>query len=275
MSSRLKKVNVVVSVITTTYNSLEFLPASIVSIQKQSYQEYEHIIVDDGSTDGTSVFLDTIIDERIKVVKLARLGRAQALNIGITRASGKYIAIQDADDLSFPDRLKIQAKFLNDNQDCDLVTSASGPEINTHTTFEEVSDHAVVELKARDFIYRNPIQHSSVMMRKVIFKDNQIYNENRNELFDYDLWISLLIESSVKICRINSPLIFHRLHKGQFFEHRNRLNYQYQAYLLKRILLKAIGGPLYLEVVIIMVLIYGLIPRFLRKKLIGKKSFFN
>ena len=271
MSSRLKKVNVVVSVITTTYNSLEFLPASIVSIQKQSYQEYEHIIVDDGSTDGTPLFLDTIIDERIKVVKLARSGRAHALNVGMAKASGKYIAILDADDLSFPDRLKIQAKFLDDNQDCDLL--GSGYSIDADAIVGEFSKQHIDELKAKDFIYRNPICHSSVMMRKESVKTDQIYNESRNELFDYDLWVSLLMEGSVKIFHINFPLVFKRIHKRQSFESRNRLNYLYKAYLLKRKLLKSMGGPFSLYVVIVMILLYGLTPRFLREKLMGKRLF--
>ena len=104
----------IVSVITTTYNSLEFLPRAILSIQNQTFKEYEHIIVDDGSDDGTSEYLKSIKDDKIKVIILPRSGRGLALNTGVDSAIGKYIAILDADDFSHPARLELQKNVLKD-----------------------------------------------------------------------------------------------------------------------------------------------------------------
>ena len=90
--------DVEVSVITTTYNSLEYLPLSIESIQNQTFNNYEHIVVNDGSTDGTKDYLDSLKDQKIRVIHLERSGRGVALNKGLEESKGKYVAILDADD---------------------------------------------------------------------------------------------------------------------------------------------------------------------------------
>ena len=115
-----------VSIITTVFNAKDFLSQSIESIRNQTFGNYEHLIINDGSTDGTKEYLDMIDDSRIKVIHLERSGRGVALNRGLYESKGKYIAILDADDYSSKSRLELQTEILNENKDCDLISTSFG-----------------------------------------------------------------------------------------------------------------------------------------------------
>jgi glycosyltransferase involved in cell wall biosynthesis len=110
--------NPLVSIITPCYNSEKFIQETIQSVQNQTYQNWEMIIVDDASTDNTVAIIDKIasIDYRIKVIKLNKnSGTGIARNSALDFANGKYIAFLDADDLWKPEKLKTQVNFLQSN----------------------------------------------------------------------------------------------------------------------------------------------------------------
>ncbi|MCL6461546.1 MAG: glycosyltransferase family 2 protein [Flavobacterium micromati] len=110
--------NPLVSIITPCYNSEKFIQETIQSVQNQTYQNWEMIIVDDASTDNTVAIIDKIasIDYRIKVNKLNKnSGTGIARNKALDFANGKYIAFLDADDLWKPEKLKTQVNFLQSN----------------------------------------------------------------------------------------------------------------------------------------------------------------
>src|SRR4051812_12460500 len=104
----------VVSVVMPTYNKGRYLREAIDSIRRQTFEDWELVIVDDGSTDDTAAVLATYRDPRIKVHTLpANVGRSRARNIAIAHAKGCYIAICDSDDVSGPTRLERQVAFLD------------------------------------------------------------------------------------------------------------------------------------------------------------------
>ena len=112
----------VVSVIIPTYNRKQTISRAIESILNQTYQDFEIIIVDDGSTDGTDVAIHSFTDPRIRYTHHEHnRGAATARNEGITLARGKYIAFQDSDDESLPDRLERQVEVLNCNSEIGIV----------------------------------------------------------------------------------------------------------------------------------------------------------
>lgn len=114
-----------VSVMMPVYNGLPMIKASVTSLLNQTYTDWECIIVDDGSTDGTSEFLDTLTDSRFKVVHLHNnSGRAIARQTALDSAHGEFIAMLDADDLYHPDKLKRQVDFLINHPEISLVSSA-------------------------------------------------------------------------------------------------------------------------------------------------------
>ena len=265
--------DVEVSVITTTYNSLEYLPLSIESIQNQTFNNYEHIVVNDGSTDGTKDYLDSLKDQKIRVIHLERSGRGVALNKGLEESKGKYIAILDADDFSVNMRLEIQYATLREHPQYDLIASPfeifsdqEDIDIDSKQNDAMVSSATERKLELKDFIYGNPICHSSVMMKKEFISHLGNYDQTRDELFDFDLWIRALISSNdSNMYNLEIPLIFRNLHDQQYFESRKRINYLLKTYALRRKLLENNDSPIYYKMVIFFVLIYGFLPRFFRK----------
>jgi glycosyltransferase EpsE len=104
-----------VSVVTTVYNGEPYVDRAIPGILGQSFQDFEWVLVDDGSTDRTPDILRELAgrDSRVKVFSPGRLGIAVAANYGVSQARGEYIARQDFDDRSFPDRLRLQVALLD------------------------------------------------------------------------------------------------------------------------------------------------------------------
>ena len=103
-----------VTVLITTFNGMPYLTESVESVLAQSYRDYEVVVVDDGSTDSTAQHLHSIRDPRLRVISLVgNRGRSAALNRGLAAARGVYVAIQDADDLSLPNRLEDQVSIVS------------------------------------------------------------------------------------------------------------------------------------------------------------------
>lgn len=108
-----------VTVVMAVHNGERFLRDAVSSILDQSLKEYEFLIIDDGSTDGSPRILQEfgMADPRIRVVSRKKCGLTRSLNEGIGMARGRYIARMDADDISLPDRLLEQTRYLDSNRD--------------------------------------------------------------------------------------------------------------------------------------------------------------
>lgn len=111
-----------VSIVMPVYNALPYLDQAVRSIFAQTYENWELIIVDDASTDGSWQFVNRIIDGRVVTCRNDRnMRNSYTLNRGIALASGEYIAKMDADDVSFPERIEQQVNFLQQNKQVDAV----------------------------------------------------------------------------------------------------------------------------------------------------------
>lgn len=111
-----------VSVVIPTYNRIRTLPVSVNSVLNQTYMNLEIIIMDDGSTDGTKEYVESIADERIRYRRSeANMGPSAARNMGAGMAKGEYLAFQDSDDEWMPDKLEKQMKLMLDSKDVSLV----------------------------------------------------------------------------------------------------------------------------------------------------------
>jgi glycosyltransferase involved in cell wall biosynthesis len=104
-----------VSVVTTVYNGERYVDRAIPGILGQTFEDFEWVLVDDGSQDRTPDILRELAarDSRIKVFFPGRLGISAAANYGVSRATGEYVARQDFDDRSYPDRLRLQVALLD------------------------------------------------------------------------------------------------------------------------------------------------------------------
>ena len=209
-----------VSIIITVFNGMPFLKDAVEKLLDQTYLNTEIVIVNDGSTDYTSKYLSTIKNKnRIKIFETKRIGRSKALNLGLKKCSGEYIAINDSDDFSKKTRIEKQVNFLIKNEEYVLV----GSKINLYDLnqlkplkyddgFRPISD---IQIR-KYFLKGQPFEHSSVMYRKKAALKISGYNEKINFLIDRDFF--LRISKIGKMHNINECLIFKGNGDSQHFK---------------------------------------------------------
>jgi glycosyltransferase involved in cell wall biosynthesis len=204
-----------VSVIITVYNGMPYIRDAVEALLLQTYENLEIIIIDDGSADETPQYLATLVDKRIRVFREKRIGRGKALNLALKHAQGEYIAINDADDISFPDRIDKQVCFLESNQEYGLLGTHSRiknlktGEIKHHS--RPVHDEKIREL----FTKGQPIQHVTVLMRKKIVEEVGGYNEKIPFLFDRDIFLRMAQVS--KLYNLEDELVEVGQHNNRYF----------------------------------------------------------
>lgn len=184
-----------ISVIMAAYNAVNYIEKSIISILEQTFKEWELIIINDCSTDHTPEIVEKYIRLDPRIILLGNevnINQALSRNRGISKARGKYIAILDDDDIAFPDRLKIQYDFLENNPAVALVASAAeiidkDGKIIGHKRSPENLD----ELRFR-IILKNPLVHSSVMYRKELMEKIGGYNNKYFNAEDYKFYSELI-----------------------------------------------------------------------------------
>jgi glycosyltransferase involved in cell wall biosynthesis len=200
-----------VSVVMTVYNAAPYLRDSMRSILDQSYRDLEFIIIDDGSTDDSLKIIKSFHDDRIVCVSRENKGVPKSSNEGIKIAHGKYIARQDADDISSRDRIKKQVEFLESHPDIDLVgTNFRAMSNNNDTVFETDMFTHPNDLK-QAIVFSNQFGHGSTMMKKTILKKVGFYQEI-SIVHDYDLWVR--ISHVGKIANLKEVLYSWRYHEG-------------------------------------------------------------
>jgi glycosyltransferase involved in cell wall biosynthesis len=185
-----------ISVVMPVYNAEAFLAEAIQSILDQSWRDFEFIIANDGSTDGSCRILERYAaqDRRIRVLNLRHANIVVALNQCIEAASRTFLARMDADDIALPKRLEIQLDYLRQTPDCVAVGSSvevvdpNGLPIRVwryEETHDEI-DQANLELRVGP-----RLSHPAVMMRTDVVKQLGGYREHYAGVEDWDLWLRL------------------------------------------------------------------------------------
>lgn len=201
-----------VSVVMSVYNGGEYLREAIESILHQTFKDFEFVIVDDGSTDSTCKILTTYRDERMTLVRnQENLGLARSLNRGLEIARGEYVARQDADDVSLPERLAQQLEFLEEHPEVGVVGGAvqiidGGG--NASDIWRFPGEHGVLKWR---LCFGNPIMHSTVMMRREIVNRVNGYDVEMEVAMDYDLWRRL--SSVTRLANLQDVLVWLRRHE--------------------------------------------------------------
>lgn len=182
-----------VSVILPTYNASQYLENAIQSILAQTFDDFELIIIDDGSTDQTPEILARQVDPRITIMRQENQGLPKALNSGIKSARGLYLARQDADDKSLPQRLEKQVAFLDSHSEYALVGTWA-----QITTPSGISNRQLLHPRSNGQIqvqlfFNNQFVHSSVMIRTSVLRTVGLYSEDPEHFppEDYDLWLRI------------------------------------------------------------------------------------
>lgn len=199
-----------ISVVLPVYNGSPYLESAVSSILAQSFKNLELIIIDDGSTDNSAAILDSFDDPRIRVFHQANQGLASTLNRGISLARGAYVARQDQDDLSDPNRLALQVAYMEAHPECVLLgTWAQIMEVDQLA--ERFHRHPVDESTLRyQLLFNNPFVHSSVLLRRsaLIQVGGYTIDPERQPPEDYELWSRLSRIGSV--ANIGEVLLIYR-----------------------------------------------------------------
>ncbi len=200
-----------ISVILPIYNASLYLKDAIDSILNQSFRDFELIVYDDGSTDGSRTIVDSYQDDRIiKRYFDDNQGLIKILNLGFSEAKGKYIARMDADDISHPNRFEIQRNFLESNPEIGIC----GTQLELiHTG--ELLERPTEDGDIRWWIFKgSPFAHPSVMIRKQVIDDHNLrFDPKAYVVEDFDFWWHLAFHT--KLANLNQTLLKYRVHEQQ------------------------------------------------------------
>jgi glycosyltransferase involved in cell wall biosynthesis len=203
-----------VTVLMSVFNDAPYLRESVESILAQSLQDFEFLVIDDGSTDGSREFLRRARDERLRVLRNpCNLGLTRSLNRGLNVAAGSFVARMDADDVAASDRLTRQVEFLRKHPEVGIVGSsrilidAEGRDV-AHVPAPQ--DHLRIRWKC---LLGNPFTHPAVMLRKGVLDAHRLrYDEAFRTAQDYEMWSRLL--AVTRGANLREPLLRYRLRDG-------------------------------------------------------------
>ncbi len=189
-----------VSLVITAYNAERFIGACIKAALAQTYPNFEVLVVDDGSTDGTWQICRSVADPRFRYVTWGRLGLPKALNAGVAEAKGEYIAINDADDLSLPHRLQYSMDFMGDHPEMAYLGTGFAETDTFHGTIPdevltEVSrfeKNPPVEPSRVELFRRNVFNNSTLLYPKSTWENIGGYDEQLSNSEDYDFYLRAL-----------------------------------------------------------------------------------
>lgn len=191
-----------ISVIMSVFNEVNFIDKSINSILKQSHHDFEFLIIDDFSNDGTLKKLKFYQskDSRIKLFfNTERKGLSKNLNFLIEKSKYEYLARADADDFYDSKRLEFQKNFLDNNKEIEML-GTDAFEIDDKSNVIGHIEKSKYNKKIKEIIYlQNPLIHSSVMMRKTKLSSEEyfFYNVKYERIQDYELWIRKFNKSNI------------------------------------------------------------------------------
>jgi len=198
-----------VSIIIPTYNRLEFLKEAIDSVLCQTMSDFELLIVDDGSNDGTGDYVrKELSDSRIHYFYQENSGVSRARNSGIKASKGEWIALLDSDDLWMPSKLETQINYLTDNPNVRVCQTEEiwvrfGKRVNSGDKHKKYSGW--IFDKCIPLCIVSP---SAVMIHRDVFKECGLFDESLPACEDYDLW--LRISLCYQIITLSAPLITKR-----------------------------------------------------------------
>lgn len=202
-----------ISVIMPVYNAEKYIHESIKSILAQSYPNFEFIIINDGSKDSSGKIIESFLDDaRIRYINRENKGLVFTLNEAISLSRGNYVARMDADDISHPQRLEKQLKFLLENPDI-AVVGCSSFIIDKNSKVINTRKPPLTPLVNKALLLFGPtLTHPSVMFNKILLGEQLCYSDKYLHVEDYELWLRLI--KKYKIANIKDVLFYYRINES-------------------------------------------------------------
>ena len=257
-----------VTAIITVYNEQTWIRCAVDSLLHQTLGDIEVLVMDDGSDDGTPEILASINDPRLKVITCDRLGRAAALAKAVELSRGRYIANLDADDEAYPDRLLLQAEFLDANPDHAWVGGGEDRQDSQrgehYLRLYPENDDAVRRMAVKCI----PYCHSAVMFRRSLLEDDINYNLQQPYLIDFEFF--LRVAAQHKVANLSEAVVLRRAHAKSYFQSRFKVSDQNRELSrLCRIARRQFDQPLWMEIYPLLRTAYPLVPTFIKTPVRG------
>ena len=195
----------------TVYNGGSYLAPAIESVFSQTFKDWELVIVNDGSTDSTGQYLDSLTDARLVIINRENGGTAAAANQGLGHCRGEYTARMDADDISLAFRFAKQIRHLDENREIGLVGTQIAP-IGARAVGSSLCLPIYHEEIDRDILQgKHGIAHSSIMFRTQLLKNIGGY-WNYRLVDDWDMMLRM--GEVTKLANLPDLLHHYRIHRG-------------------------------------------------------------
>ena len=216
-----------VSVLLPVYNGENYVGEAVESILAQSFEDFELIVINDGSTDNSGKILHemAIRDLRIVLIEKTNGGLVSALNDGIKRARAPLIARMDADDVSAPERLEMQFERMKSDPTLGVLGSFIRI-VDQQSRPIRIGRYPVTPNEVKRFLEHGcPLAHPTVMMKKEAVLSVGGYREAVKHAEDYDLWLRIS-EAGYHIANVPRPLLDYRSHAASIsVVHRDEQNF--------------------------------------------------
>lgn len=234
-----------VSVVIPSYNHEKFIQECIQSVLNQTYQDFEIIITDDGSSDRTVDLIEGFSDTRIKLFKFpVNMGASIAANHCILNSSGKYIAMLNSDDIWYPRKLEIQVDYLETHPDISIVFTraewiddAGRPlrQWGGRKNIFNVGNRTRFEWLRHFFYTGNSLCHPCSLIRREHYFDVGLLDPSFASLPDFDLWVRFCLKYDIHV--LDQPLVYfrkineHKNASGDNINNRIRNRFEYKQIL--------------------------------------------
>ncbi len=211
-----------VSVVIPAYNAMAYLPETLESVFRQTFTDFEVLIINDGSSDHIVQWVAQITDPRVKLISQENQGLPGARNTGIAYARGEYVAFVDADDLWQPTKIERQVRCLEDKPEVGLVY--------TWTALIDEQSNPTGRVYAFDaegnvweqLLVGDPISNgSSCMVRRSCFETVGVFDRSLTSAEDYDMWLRIAARYPFAVVR--EPLTLYRQHFSSVSKNRQRM----------------------------------------------------
>ena len=204
-----------VSVIVPAYNVSHYLETTLLSLERQSYDRFEVLIVDDGSTDDTAKIATVFCqrDSRFRLLQKPNGGLSSARNYGINHAVGKYIALLDGDDVYHPDKLNTHVEVLENSEEIGVAYSASrairndGKETWMILNGKPVQSDPLIALLCKNFIGHG----SNAVFRRCLIDTVGGFDETLSSCEDVDFWLRIAATKRWQFYRLPQILCYYRV----------------------------------------------------------------
>ncbi|MBN1469632.1 MAG: glycosyltransferase [Fusobacteriaceae bacterium] len=226
------ELNKKITVLIPVYNGEKYLKEAITSILYQTYEDFDLLVINDGSTDKSENVILSFTDERIKYIKNEKnIGLIKTLNKGLDLISGEYVVRMDQDDISLPNRLEKQIKFMDENKE--IVVSGTNIRIfgDNIKTFVNKLPMNPSEIKVM-LLFENCIMHPTVIMRKEVLDiEKYRYNIEHIAAEDFGLW--QLISQKYSLSNIDEVLLEYRVSESSMTQQAEKIELERDKILIK------------------------------------------